>query len=207
MKTKEKILITAKNLFNEHGVENTSAKNIAAAINISDGNLRYYFRTKEDIIYALYLQMVDIFDQQLDMGQKQAVALKVIYDTLAFVFEKLLEYRFLMTDFVVIMRKYPRIKTHYQQLYRQRTQQYQVFINALITEDIFRKDITIAQYQHMIEHLTILSDFWISSAEILYQGDEKEKAVYYTNLVFNLLVPYFSRKGMYEYISLTDNSL
>lgn len=204
MTTKEKVLETALQLFNAHGVENTSAKNIAAEINISDGNLRYHFRTKEDIIYHLYLRLVDDFNQRLNTYEAEIISLKSVYEMLIFVFTKLYEYKFLMIDFVAIMRKYPKIQAHYRQLYQYRKQQYNKFINTLIAEDIFRKDITIAQYHNMADHLTILSDFWISSAEVLYQEEENKKLEYYIQLVFSLLIPYLSRKGMYEYISLTD---
>lgn len=204
METKEKIMETALRLFNEHGVDHTSAKNIAANMTISDGNLRYHFRTKEDIIYNLYLRLVEDFNQQMSAYETEKISLKDVYHLLTFVFTKLYEYKFLMIDFVAIMRKYPKIQAHYQQLYQYRKQQYNKFINALIEEDIFRKDITIAQYKNMADHLTILSDFWISSAEALYQGEEANKTAYYIHLVFNLLVPYLSRKGTYEYIALID---
>ncbi len=207
METKEKILETALKLFNENGVENTSAKNIAADMKISDGNLRYHFRTKEEIVYSLYLQLVEIFNQRLAQYEATPTTLKETYQTLLFVFTKLYEYKFLMIDFVAIMRKYPKIRQHYQALYQLRRQQYNRFIQALIEEDIFRKDITIAQYQNMAEHLNILSDFWISSAEILYQEEEQRKLAHYTQLIFSLLLPYLSRKGMYDYITLIDTAV
>ena len=48
--TKEDILITARELFNEYGYKNISMRDIAKKLNISVGNLTYYFKKKEDVI-------------------------------------------------------------------------------------------------------------------------------------------------------------
>ena len=51
--TREEILTTAKRLFNERGYNSVSTRDIADALNISKGNLTYYFKKKEEIIEAL----------------------------------------------------------------------------------------------------------------------------------------------------------
>lgn len=48
--TKEDILITARELFNGYGYKNISMRDIAKKLNISVGNLTYYFKKKEDLI-------------------------------------------------------------------------------------------------------------------------------------------------------------
>ena len=53
MKTKDKILAAARLLFNERGVSNLSALDIATAMGISPGHLYYHFRGKPEIVAAL----------------------------------------------------------------------------------------------------------------------------------------------------------
>ena len=53
--TRQKILETAKMLFNEQGFNVVSTGDIAEALGISKGNLTYYFKRKEDIMEALLL--------------------------------------------------------------------------------------------------------------------------------------------------------
>ena len=43
MKLREKIISKAIELFNERGISSTSPNQIAAALNISPGNLTYHF--------------------------------------------------------------------------------------------------------------------------------------------------------------------
>ena len=47
---KEKILITAKELFQTYGYNDVTMRNIADALHISVGNLTYHYKRKEDLI-------------------------------------------------------------------------------------------------------------------------------------------------------------
>lgn len=51
---KEQILQTSLKLFNEKGCLNTSTRHIADELNISVGNLYYYFKNKEEIVIELF---------------------------------------------------------------------------------------------------------------------------------------------------------
>lgn len=62
MDTKQKILITAFNLFLKNGYENTSLSEIAKMINITKPALYYYYTSKE----ALYLDVVEFFFSEME---------------------------------------------------------------------------------------------------------------------------------------------
>lgn len=49
-KTKKDIILTARDLFNIHGYNSISMRDIANELGISVGNLTYYFKKKEDLI-------------------------------------------------------------------------------------------------------------------------------------------------------------
>ena len=54
MKTKDKIIFAAIELFNAQGEQNVTTNHIAAHLGMSPGNLYYHFRNKEDIIQAIF---------------------------------------------------------------------------------------------------------------------------------------------------------
>jgi AcrR family transcriptional regulator len=55
MKTKDRIIQAAVELFNAQGEQNVTTNHIAAHLSMSPGNLYYHFRNKEDIIRAIFL--------------------------------------------------------------------------------------------------------------------------------------------------------
>lgn len=58
-----KILQTAKELFMEHGFEQTSIRNIAERIEYSPTTIYLYFKDKDDIFYALHLEGFILLNQ------------------------------------------------------------------------------------------------------------------------------------------------
>ena len=73
MKTKDKIIETAIDLFNIHGTKAISTNHIAKEMGISPGNLHYHFRSKNDIIRSIS----DNFSNELGS------ALKIQLDTIS----------------------------------------------------------------------------------------------------------------------------
>lgn len=53
---KQDIMDMARKLFSEKGFQDTYMRDIAAALNISVGNLTYHYKKKEDLIEAILLQ-------------------------------------------------------------------------------------------------------------------------------------------------------
>jgi AcrR family transcriptional regulator len=60
--TRERILEECRRLFNERGPAEVTTAEIAAAVGISEGNLHYHFRRKEQIVEALF----DAFELALE---------------------------------------------------------------------------------------------------------------------------------------------
>ena len=64
--TRNKILETARVLFEQKGYNGVSIKTIADAVGISTGNLTYYFKQKEDLAEALVAQQHTMY-RKLDV--------------------------------------------------------------------------------------------------------------------------------------------
>jgi len=112
MKTAERILITALDIFNQQGENNVSSVEIAMELDISPGNLYYHFKGKEVIVAELF----DLYQYQLrailDAPSKQSEASLSIEDFFYYLYliiEKNHLFRFLYRNPTDLTEKYPRV--------------------------------------------------------------------------------------------------
>lgn len=202
MKTKDRILEKALFLFNEKGAEAVTTRQIALALEMSQGNLCYHFAKKEAIIHALYQQLVGKFDVLFEKITSIEPSFQLVLELVKIVNQQFVDYKFLMLNFAQIMRQYPNIQTHYQQLTQQRNQQTLLLFHFFEQQGILKTEAYTGQYLQIIEQLTILSNFWLSHAEILYQGDKEAILPYYNRLILSFYYPYLTSKGQMEYEKL-----
>jgi AcrR family transcriptional regulator len=187
---------TALILFNEYGADNVSTRQIASAMGIAQGNLSYHFPRKEDIIAALYDRLVATLSASISEMETRVVEygdLSVVLESVTTTFSILYEYKFFMLDFVSIMRNNPTIKKHYQELQTMRRQQF-AGVRALMIQKGWMKKELMEQF-----------DTEISSAEILYQGKEKDKLAHYTRIFSVIIAPYLTPKGMKEFQNMSHS--
>lgn len=208
MTTKEKILAKALTLFNEKGVEAVTTRQIAIALEMSQGNLCYHFPKKEAIIIALYEQLVEKFDnlyivltcsKQKEVHPPPKLDMATFLKMIQITNQYFVDYKFLMLNFVQIMRWHPAIRTHYQALTVQRNIQTMSLLSAFQNLGLLKKEAYPNQYKQVIEQFMILNNFWLSHAEILYQGKKSKKVPHFNQLVGAFIYPYLTKKGKKEY--------
>ena len=203
-KTKDIILETALDLFNTQGLSKVTLRTIANKMGISQGNLNYHFKKREDIIEALYFQLVNNIDKNMaDLQQpKNPFQLLVsISQTIMFNFFK---YRFFLLDFVQIMRENEKIKTHYLELTIQREEQFSMLFKLLIENDLMRKEVLPNEYKNLYKRFQMLSEFWISDAEIRDTNLTKKTISLYSEILTQSIFSYLTLKGQKEYLSIVS---
>ncbi len=198
MSTKEKIIDTALILFNQHGIDKITTRHIAKEMGISHGNLCYHYLKKEDIITKLYQNLVVELDSAINSLQQEEAGLELLYKTTQFTFSIQYKYKFLLLDMVAIMRNIEPIRAHFQSLFIRRKAQFMFIIDTLIQKGLLKKEMIKGQYESFIAQFYIIGDFWISEAEILFQGTSEDKLQYYTTIAFSSLLPYFTEEGLRE---------
>ena len=76
MDTKELILHTATNLFNQHGTAKISANAIAEAAGISSGNLYYHYKDKSHILREIYEQMIRLWEKPYSRAENRSLSIE-----------------------------------------------------------------------------------------------------------------------------------
>ncbi|RBW49072.1 TetR/AcrR family transcriptional regulator [Marinobacter sp. F3R11] len=114
MKTRDKILLSSLELFNEQGERNVTTNHIAAHLAISPGNLYYHFRNKSDIIYELFQEYEKLVDFYLDIPEGRSMTLADMMFYLESVFDGLWNYRFFHRDLEYLLDRDPRLRSDYR---------------------------------------------------------------------------------------------
>lgn len=198
-KTKEVILDTALDLFNTQGLSKVKLRTIANEMGISQGNLNYHFKKREDIIEALYFRLVENINEHMSETQSTDNILRLMFDMSKSVMFDLYTYRFILLDFVQIMRENGKIKAHFQELQRMREKQFVAIFDLLIKADLMRKESLSNEYYNLYCRLQILGDFWISSAEIDESSLTENSISKYEEIINQTIFPYLTEKGKKEY--------
>lgn len=114
MKTKDRIVHVALELFNEFGERKITTNHIAAHLKISPGNLYYHYRNKSDIIARIFDQYEETVAGLLDLPQERQITL----EDRAILTEKLLallwNYRFMHRDLVGMLENDQALHQRYQ---------------------------------------------------------------------------------------------
>ncbi len=125
LKTADKILLTARTLFNERGESNVTASDIALELDISPGNLYYHFKGKDSIHLALFAnlqrQLVPLLATPVDDPEMLAEGESTVercWLFLTVVLEQMAEYRYLYHNPPALMARYPEIDRGFRRLLR-----------------------------------------------------------------------------------------
>ena len=98
MKTRDRIILQARLLFNQRGFGDVTTAALAEACGIAEGNLWYHFRTKRDLLQAIAEQFAQQIEQRLTLRPDPADPVGSYCHLLGALMQELRNYRFLYRD-------------------------------------------------------------------------------------------------------------
>src|SRR4051812_15263971 len=114
MSTKDRILDTALDLFNQQGTGAISTNHIAEALNMSPGNLYYHFRSKDEIIRALFERLFAAWDTEFSLPRDHTPTLEDLQGLVRTNFEILWRYRFAYREIITLILQDAILRERYQ---------------------------------------------------------------------------------------------
>lgn len=195
---RQEILDEALVMFNDLGIDQTTTRNLVKRLNISLGNLTYYFPTKTDIIHTLCLNFIDEVDAAIRsfLAQPQENSLLSFYSIAKLMFEVQIKYKFILENrYAEIIVGIPEIQKHYQNVFRLRFDAEHYFHEQLIKDGFFKKDIR-EETDAIVYVINILVCFW-HQENAIYSPDlsDKEKVERALAILFQIFKPYLTEKG------------
>ena len=189
MKTRDRILLKSLALFNEQGERSVTTNHIASALNISPGNLYYYFRSKEDIIFAIFLRYEQSMVEALSVPPDRTVTYMDKLGYFEAIFRQLWEYRFLHRDLAHLLEESPRLRESYRQFARKVMAQAYLVYNALREAKLINA--SEQDVRAMIVNIWIVTTSWASF--VVSSGFFGEEVMLNQQLL---------RRGIYQIICL-----
>jgi len=203
MKTRDRIVETARELFNEEGASRVTTNHIAAAMTISPGNLYYHFRDKEEIIREIFARVVADFDTLYRVPKDFSPTAAEFFGIFTRTCDLYYKYRFFYLELATLLGRDPLLKKKYLANLRARFSQQKAFYARLADAGIIRA----SSEKELVANLTngwIVSDFWLTW---LYISDAKitpERIAESARQVYYLLKPHLTPAALAEVETLLD---
>lgn len=164
MKTKEKILQKAIQLFNNEGVEQVTTLYISKEMGISLGNLHYHYPNRNELLKAAidqFLSDMEVLSAELMQVRPESFmekAFRVQFIT----FREMWKYRFLFTDRLVIARRTDYLEVHFKAMLQQRKLDFDATMTELKRIGMMRPDISPEAQKAHFQQIVIWNNSWIA---------------------------------------------
>jgi len=165
--TRDRVLSSALELFNERGSASTTTNNVAAHAGISPGNLYYWFGDKDEIVRELYAQFVATYERLWGAGDGEPLDLSPdeVLARLAEGAALSRRYAFLARDLLGLLHADPELATEYRAVRRRRIAEFTALAHAWRERGVIRPldDRTVAD---LVQALWVIAETWLAFAEI-----------------------------------------
>jgi len=194
--TKKKLLDSAIKLFNNTGLVNVRLQHISDDTIISLGNITYHFKTKDDIIHAIWLQIKE--EQKILLSEFRIMPLFEDIDRYLFAsFHLQQKYIFFYQDILEVIRAYPLIGTEHQLHVVWQEQQMSNMFIFNIARGAFVKEPYKDFYKILASNWIWMFENWMQRQQILSKDINDYEA--FSQSLWNVLMPVFTHQGFNEF--------
>lgn len=168
LKTKDKILLKALELFNTKGVENTTTLLISKEMKISLGNLHYHFPNRNVLIERLVDKFL-INVEELNIRLKNAGNGNLLEHYVSIHIETyriVWKYRFIFNDRLVIQRRTDYLDTYFRQMIEKRKEDYFRESNQMKQINFLNQNMTEKTLHAHFIQIVISNNSWVSYTDL-----------------------------------------
>ena len=133
MKTKDRILETARELFNARRFGNVTTAELAAECGIAEGNLWYHYKNKRALLEAIAERFLNDVEHRLSrLPSAPGQVLEQYADMLSVLMSEIRQYRFLYRDQADYGEHTDNLLTRLPGIYRDTQAQFRTFFHGMI---------------------------------------------------------------------------
>ena len=159
-RTRERILETSLQLFNDFGEPNVTTQLISDEMGISPGNLYYHFHNKDEIIESLFADFERDIEDTLAAPTRRAPNVEDIWLFLHLIFESIWKFRFLYRDINELLSRNRLLETHFKRIVARKVGTATAICKGLVATGDMRA--TPAEIQALAVNMTVVATYWLS---------------------------------------------
>lgn len=170
--TPERILSAALALFNEQGEPHVPTNRVADELHISPGNLHYHFRTKADLIQALFSAFEQRMLELLATPDSRDVHVEDIWFFLHLVFETIGEYRFIYRDLNDLCGRYRGLRHRFQAIIKLSMQTARHLSEGLAEQG--QLEASSEELDALVRNIVLVSTFWLAFDQVVERDSQPQ---------------------------------
>jgi AcrR family transcriptional regulator len=197
--TREAILQISLKLFNERGGYAITLRQIALESQMSQGNLNYHFKKKEDILKELFTQFSIALNNEFSEVAKLGPNFYYIFELARKTIVLQMQYRFLFVDLNYLIQDLPEIETAVKDSMLQRINQFKQLFKVFVEKGFMRKPEYKTEYDELATRLYLLGVYSILPLVKEYEMNELKTIKKYLTIILSACYPYLTKSGKTNY--------
>jgi AcrR family transcriptional regulator len=199
--TRQRILDTALALFNAEGEPHVTTNRIADELDISPGNLHYHFRTKADLIGALFETFEHRMLELLATPEERHPDIDDIWLFLHLAFEAIGDFRFLYRDLTDLCSRHRGLHQRFRGILNLSMDTARSLLEGL--QDAGELQANRRQIDALVRNIVLISTYWLAFDQVLERDAEArpERAAWQ---VMSLVSPYLVGDARAEFEALAE---
>jgi AcrR family transcriptional regulator len=206
--TRQRILDTARELFNERGLHRVGVREIAREARISPGNLSYHFATKDDLVTALLTELHELDARTVFADLPKTFSLADLYQAARGSMRNALGFRFVLLGYADAVRGSPELQKREEALALRRRKRSVTLLELLADNGYLERRAASARADYLHEQGEMISGGWLNAAALRPDLSGDEAAIlHYAKLGCALLEPHCTPKGARQMRQILSGAL
>jgi AcrR family transcriptional regulator len=195
--TRQRILDTARAMFNEHGLHRVGVRDVAREVGMSPGNLAYHFPTKNSLVAALMIELHELNARDVFADLPEGFSMVTLYRSAVVVMRNALAYRFVLLSYVDAVLSSPELQEAEAAFRVKRRRRSEAMMDLLCQNGYVDRRAFNARAEYLHEQGEMVSSGWLRREALEPRPRRDEAAVlHYAKVGCVLIEPYCTPKGV-----------
>lgn len=159
-RTRARVLAESLRLFNEHGEAHVTTGTIAAALDMSPGNLYYHFRNKDEIVERLFARFEERIGVEPGPAASGPEAIEDLWLYLHLMLEGIWEYRFLYRNLDDLVARNRRLRERFNRIIERKEAAVTALCEGLVAARVMRA--RPGEIRALARNVLVVATYWLN---------------------------------------------